>query len=93
MPQPAQGSTSLVVGGGAPGPRRSKCFDLPRDLVLKRLSCLNLLGDLPVQGSQEIYMPRPSQGPNSWEANMSRPAWELNLQEVVMPQPARGSAP
>ena len=72
MPQPAQGSTSLVVGGGAPGPRRSKCFDLPRDLVLKRLSCLNLLGDLPVQKSQEGNMPRPAQG--------------FSLQEAVMPQ-------
>ena len=28
-------------------------LELPRDLVLERLSCLNLLGDLPVQGSQE----------------------------------------
>ena len=30
------------------GPRRSTCLDLPRDLVLKRLSRLNLLGDPPV---------------------------------------------
>ena len=30
------------------------CLELPRDLVLKSLSCLNLLGDLPVQGSQEL---------------------------------------
>ena len=27
------------------GPRRSTCLDLPRDLVLERLSHLNLLGD------------------------------------------------
>ena len=32
------------------GPRRSTCFDLPRDLVLKRLSLLNLLRDPPVPG-------------------------------------------
>ena len=35
------------------GPRRSACFDLPRNLVLKRLSCLNLLRDPPVQGSRK----------------------------------------
>ena len=35
------------------GPRRSTCLDLPGDLVLERLSHLNLLGDLPVQGPQE----------------------------------------
>ena len=39
-------------------PRKSTCLDLPRDLVLGRLSCLNLLGDPPVQGSQEVDMPR-----------------------------------
>ena len=39
------------------GPRRSTCLDLPRDPVLKRLSSLNLLGDLPVQGFQEVDMP------------------------------------
>ena len=33
------------------GPRRSTCLDMPRDMALKRLSRLNLLGDLPVQGS------------------------------------------
>ena len=33
------------------GPRRSTCLDLPKDLVLKRLSRLNLLGDLPVPGA------------------------------------------
>ena len=41
------GDTQLQSGG----PRRSICLDLPRDLVLKKLSCLNLLGDPPVQGS------------------------------------------
>ena len=30
------------------GPRRSSRLGLPRDLILERLSCLNLLGDLPV---------------------------------------------
>ena len=44
-------------------------------------------------GSQEVDMPRPNQGYNSWEAHMSQPAQELDLQEVVMLQPARGSAP
>ena len=32
------------------GPRRSTCLDLPRDLVLERLSRLNLLGDPLVPG-------------------------------------------
>ena len=32
------------------GPRRSTCLDLLRNLVLKRLSRLNLLGDPPVPG-------------------------------------------
>ena len=50
------------------GPRRSSHLDLPRDLVLERLSCLNLLEDPPVQGSQVIIMPRPAWGPNSREA-------------------------
>ena len=68
------------------GPRRSTCLDLPRDLVL------NLLGDLPVQGSQEVVTPRPAQGPNSWEADLPQPAWEFDLQETVTPQPAWGSA-
>ena len=61
------------------GPRWSTCLNLPRDLVLGRLSCLNLLGDPPVQGSQEVDMPRPAQG--------------FDLQEAVMPEPAWGSAP
>ena len=42
------------------GPRTSTCLNLPRDLVLKRLSCLYLLRDLPVQGSQEVVTPRPA---------------------------------
>ena len=53
------------------GPRRLTCLNLPRDLILERLSCLNLLGDLPVQGSQEVDMPLPAQRPNSCEADMS----------------------
>ena len=60
------------------GPRRSTCLHLPRDLVFERLSCLNLLGDPPVQGSQEVNMPRT--------------AWGFYLQEAVMPQPAWGFA-
>ena len=47
MPQPAQGSTSPW----------SQEVDLPKDLVLRRLSHLNLLGDPPVQGSQEVDTP------------------------------------
>ena len=46
------------------GPRRSTCLDLPRDLVLKRLSHLNLLGDLPVprgtRRSSHLDLPRDS---------------------------------
>ena len=56
------------------GPRRSTCLDLPKDLVLERLSRFNLLGDLPVQGSQEVIMTRPAQGPNSREAVMPHPS-------------------
>ena len=51
MLQPAQGSASLG------DPTRLTCLDLPGDLVLERFSCLNLLRDLPVQGSQEVDMP------------------------------------
>ena len=61
------------------GPRKSTCLDLPRDLVLRRLSCLNLFGDPSVHGSQEVDMPQLAQGPNSWEADMPQPAWEFNL--------------
>ena len=71
----------------------SQEVNLPRDLVLKRLSCLNLVRDPPVQGSQEVDMPQPAQGPNSQEADMPQPAWGFNLQEAVMPQLAWGSAP
>ena len=74
------------------GPRRSTCLDLPRNLVLGSLSRLNLLGDLPVQGSQEVDMPRPAQGPNSQKANLPRPAQGFDLQEAVTPRPAWGSA-
>ena len=34
------------------------CLDLPKDLVLGRLSSLNLPRDLPVQGSQEVDVPQ-----------------------------------
>ena len=74
------------------GPRRSTCLDLPRDLVLKRLSHLNLLSNPSVQGSQEFTTPRSFKGPNSWEADLPQPAWEFDLQETVTPQPAWGSA-
>ena len=49
------------------------------DLVLGSLLRLNLLGDLPVQGSQE--------------ANLPQPAWGFNLQKAVMPQLAWESTP
>ena len=64
------GDAQLQLGG----PRRPTCLDLPRDLVLGRLSCLNLLGNPSDQGSQEVNMPQPAQGPNSQEADMPRPA-------------------
>ena len=73
--------------------RRSTYLELPRDLVLRSLSWLNLLGDTPVQGSQEIDMPQPAQGPNSQEADLPQPAQGFNLQDVCMPQPVWGSAP
>ena len=53
------GDTQLQSGD----PRRSTCLDLPRDLVLKRLTCLNLLGNLPVQWSQEVDMSWSAQDP------------------------------
>ena len=66
--------------------RGSQEVDLPRDLVLERLSCLNLLGDLPVQESQEVITPRPAQGTNSQAADLPRPAQGFELQEEVTPQ-------
>ena len=61
-------------------------------LVLRKLSHLNLLGDLPVQESQEVDMPPPAQGPNSREANLPRPAWGFDFSEAVTPQSAWQSA-
>ena len=79
------------------GPRRLTCLDLPRDLVLGRLSCLNLIGDTPVQRSKEVYMPQPAQGPNSPEANcLDLPSDSVSRRlscKPVMPQPTWGSAP
>ena len=57
------------------------------------LSCLNLLGNPPVQGPQEVDMPRPAQGPNSQEADKPRLYWGFDLQEAVTHQLAWGSAP
>ena len=74
-------------------PSRWTCFNIPRDLVLRRFSHLNLLGDPPVRGSQEVNMPRFVQGPNSQEADLPRPAWGFSLQETIMPQPSWGPAP
>ena len=75
------------------GPRRLTCLNLPRDLILERLSHLNLLGDPPVQGSQEVDLPRPAQGPNYWEGDMPQPVQGFDLQEVVTSQLSWGSAP
>ena len=75
------------------GPIRSTCLNLPRDLVLERLSCLNLLVDTPIQGYPEVIMPRPAQRPNSQEAILPRPSWGFSLQEAVTAQLAWGSSP
>ena len=75
------------------GPRRSTFFDLLRYLDLERLSHLNLLGDPPVQGSQEVFTPQPAQEPNFLEADLPQPAQGFNLQEAVTPQSVWGSAP
>ena len=85
---------TLGMPNSSPGfPGGQSCLDLPRDLVLKRLLCLNLLGDPPIQGSQEVITPQPAQGPNSQEADLPQPAQGFDLQEAVMPQLAWGSAP
>ena len=60
------GDAQLQLGG----PSRSTYLDLPRDLVFGRLSHLSLLEDPSVKGSQEVNMPQPAQGPNSWEADL-----------------------
>ena len=39
------------------GPRRSSRLDLPRDLVLERLSCLNLLGDFISRRLSHLSLP------------------------------------
>ena len=62
---------------GAPGgPPASTCLG---NLVLRRLSHLNLLEDPLVQGSQEVDMPRLAQGSNSREADIPRPAWGYSV--------------
>ena len=73
-------------------PKRSTCLNLPRDLVLERLSHLSLLRDPPVQGSQKVDTPKPAQGPNFWEVNLPQSAQGFDLQEAAMPQPAWKSA-
>ena len=40
-------------------------------------------GDLPGQGSQEVDIPRPAQGPKSQETNLPQPAWGFDLQKAV----------
>ena len=47
------GMPNSILGG----PRRLTCLNLPRDLVIGRLSPLQLLRDLPVQVSEEVDMP------------------------------------
>ena len=58
---------TLGTPNSSPG---SQEVNLPRDLLLRRLSHLNLLRDLPVQGSQEVNIPQPAQRSNFWEANL-----------------------
>ena len=82
------GDTQLQPGD----PWRLTCLDLSRDLVLGRLTCLSLLGDLPVQGSQEVKMPQPAQGPNSRETTSLDLPGGFDLQEDDLPLPAWGSA-
>ena len=68
-----RGVWRAAVRGVAKSQRRLNDFlnPLPGDLISRRLSHLNLLGDPPVQGSQEVNMPRT--------------AWGFYLQEAVMP--------
>ena len=63
-----------MPNSGLGGPRKSTCLDLLRDLDLETLSHLNLLGDPPVQGSQEVFTAQPAQEPNSLEADLPQPA-------------------
>ena len=57
-------------GSTSPGSRRLTCLNLPGDLDPGRLSHLNLLRNPPAQVSQEVNMPQPAQEPNSQEADL-----------------------
>ena len=48
-------------------PRRSTCLELPKNLVLRRLSRLSLLRDLPVQGSPGGQHVSTCPGTQFWE--------------------------
>ena len=72
--------------------RRPKCLNLPEDLILRRLSHLNLLGDLPVQGTQRLTclsLPRDPILRRLTCLDLSG----FNLQEALTAQPPCGSAP
>ena len=73
------------------GPRRSSRLDLPRDLVLERLSHFNLLGDPPVPGvpGGRHALTSPGTQFSGGRHALTCPG----IQEAVMPQPAWGSAP
>ena len=73
------------------GPRRSSLLDLPRDLVLERLSRLNLLGDPLVPGVPEGR--HVSTCPGTQFSGGRHASTCPGSQEAVMPQPAWGSAP
>ena len=74
------------------GPRRSLRLDLPRDLVLKRLSCLNLLRDPLVPGVPGSHHALTCLG--IWSSKGCHTSTCLGIrqsqgsQEVVKPRPA-----
>ena len=75
---------------GAPGGEPALTYLGIWSLICHTSTCSGICQS---QGSQEVIMPQPAQGPNSREAIMPRPARGFNLQEAVTPQPAWGSAP
>ena len=77
------------------------CLELPRDLVLRRLSRLHMLGDPPVQGSQKVNKPQSAQGPNFRRPTclklpgelISRRLSRLSLPEDLHPDPGVPGSP
>ena len=59
-----------ALGSSSSGSRRLTCLNLPGDLGPGRLSHLNLFRNPPAQVSQEVNMPQPAQEPNSQEADL-----------------------